>query len=161
MSQQHAKRKMDWSTRLWIALVVAAGLGLIGCSGRPALFPNSDPTLRKSSTKFAADSATRFPYKADAPKAGDAVARAEISYTLKHIFLVNLSDEPWSDFEVWANGSHVVFVKGLPKGEHVTLNFQMLYDGEGEYFPIAGKQIDKLEILRDGKMYNVPIAHPE
>src|ERR1700710_510686 len=136
MTQQDAP-PMDLLTRVWMALVIAAGLGLIGCAGRPAIFPNSDPTLRKSSTQFAADAAARHPYKADAPSGGEAVARAEASYTLKHLSIVNLSSEDWNDIELWANGNYVVFIKSLPKGVLKTVNFQMMYDGDGNYFPIT------------------------
>ena len=38
------------------------------------------------------------------------------------------------------------------------INFQMLYDRDGGSFPVENKntRVDKLEVFRDGKMYNLP-----
>ena len=47
----------------------------------PSLLPNKDKALRKSATSFQADAKQRHPYKADAPKAGSAVARAQMDST--------------------------------------------------------------------------------
>jgi len=44
-------------------------VAVIGCSGGRRVFPNSDPSLNKTSTEFAVDAAKRFPFKADAPAA--------------------------------------------------------------------------------------------
>jgi hypothetical protein len=140
----------------------------IGCSGRPSLLRNSDPELRKSSSQFAADAATRFPYPADAPKGGDAIARAQVGYSMNKIEIANLSDEEWRDVEVWINGTHVVFLpvmqpplNGQPRLK--TLHFQMIFDDKGNYFPLDNKKIlvNKVEILRDGKLYNVPVRQAD
>src|SRR5205814_340564 len=65
-----------------IAILLGFVLMLAGCSGRAELFPNSDVALRKTSTQFAADAARRFPYKLEAPRAGEAQARAQVGYVL-------------------------------------------------------------------------------
>ena len=49
-----------------IALVTAGG-----CAGRAEILPNSDPALRRSAAKFAADAARRPPYHADPTRAGE------------------------------------------------------------------------------------------
>src|SRR5438105_13363165 len=78
-----------------IALVILLGMMLVivGCSGRPEIFPNSDNLLNKTSTQFAADAARRFPYKLDAARAGEADARAQVGYVLDVLEIENFSDE--------------------------------------------------------------------
>ena len=137
------------------AIAVAVG----GCSGRPALIPNPDPNLRKASAQFAADAAVRHPYKSDVPRGGEAIARSQVGYALDRLDLVNLSQEPWKDVEIWVNQRYVVH---LPKVEPNTLkiiNFQMLYDEKGNYFPTDNKKVlvDKVEMYKDGKMFDVPV----
>ena len=129
---------------------------LIGCAGRPSLIPNADKNLRRTSAQFAADAAKRHPYKANAPRGGEAVARAEIGYMLKQITIVNLSSETWNDVELWVNQKYVVFVPVMEPNKLKTLNFQMMYDDQGNYFTTENKQmVDKVEIYREGKMYDV------
>jgi hypothetical protein len=146
-----------------LTLVTATGTAIaalaIGCSGRPALIPNPDPNLRKASAQFAADAAVRHPYKAEIPRGGEAIARTQVGYTLDRIDLVNLSQDPWTDVEIWVNQKYVVH---LPKVEPNTLkiiNFQMLYDAKGNYFPTDNKKVlvSKVEVLKDGKMFDVPV----
>src|SRR5690348_84769 len=108
-----------------ILAVVAASL--VGCSGRAELFPNSDVSLRKPSTAFAADAAKRFPYKLDAPRAGQAEARAQVGYQLDVLEIVNLSNEEWNDVEVWVNQQYVVSLKKMEPHVLKRLTFQMLF----------------------------------
>lgn len=134
-----------------------------GCSGRPSLIRNSDPSLRKSSAQFAADAATRFPYPADAPRGGEAEARAQVGYSLNKLEIINLSDQEWRDVEVWVNGTHVVFVPVMQPKQLKTLHFQMIFDDKGNYFPLSNKKVlvNKVEILRDGKLYNVKVGQAD
>ena len=144
------------------ALVVLAA-ALMGCNGRTSLLPNSDPQLRKDSTEFAADAAARHPYKSDAPRGGDAPAVASVDYNLARcIDFMNHSDQDWKDVEVWVNQKYVVFIPLVPKRnadsplfEH--LDFAMIFDGAGNHFPLMHGTVEKVEIYRDGKMYDVPV----
>jgi hypothetical protein len=148
------------SRSLGIALLFLI-LGSAGCAGRTSLFRNSDPALRKPSTYFAADAAKRHPYPIDAPRAGDALARAQVGYTLNKIEILNLSDEDWNDIDVWVNQKYVVHIPNLKakRGRVTSIDFQMLYDDKGNYFPISNMKtlVNTVEIHRDGKMYNVPL----
>jgi len=145
--------------RVGLGLGVAALFVVGGCAGRPALLPNPDPALDKPSTVFAADAVKRFPYKSDAPRGGEAVARAQVGYTLNRLDVVNLSDEDWSDVEVWVNQSHVVYVPLMKAHELKRLNFQMIYNDKGQYFPVDNSKelVRSVELYRDGKMYTVPV----
>ena len=141
-----------------LSLIVAAAL-MTGCAGRVSMIPNPDPNLRKSSTQFAADAAARHPFKADAPKAGEAVARAQVGYMLNRIDIENLSSEDWQDVDVWVNQQYVVH---LPKMEHKTLKilpFQMIYDDKGNYFPTNNSNtlVNQIALYKDGKLYDVPV----
>ena len=64
------------------------------------------------------------------------------------------------------NKKYVVFLQSLPRQDKAQgyrhLNFQMMYDSQGEYFPVSiiksKVRIEKVEVYRDGKMYGVPVA---
>jgi hypothetical protein len=88
-----------------LALIVVAG-GM-GCSGRVAVMPNSDKSLRRTPAQFAAESAKRS-YPADLPDAGKANARAQVAYEVDQIQVINLSEEDWNDVELWVNHKYVV-----------------------------------------------------
>ena len=130
---------------------------LCGCAGRPTILPPSDKSLRKTSAEFAADAAKRHPYRADAPRGGEAVARAEVGYMLDQITIANLSKEDWDDVELWVNQNYVVFVPHMAAGKLETINFQMLFDDQGKSFPTHGQMVNKLELYRGGKMYDVTV----
>ena len=72
---------------------------------------------------------------------------------------MNLSQEAWNDVEIWVNQKYVVH---LPKVEPNTLKiiqFQMLFDAKGNYFPTNNNKVmvSKVEVLKDGKMFDVPV----
>jgi hypothetical protein len=132
---------------------------LLGCAGRTELIPNSDPALRRKPPEFAADAARRHPYKADAPRGGEAAARAQIGYSADRLEVVNLSDQEWTEVEVWVNQDYVVFVPVMQPGKLKSIPFQALYDGYGHAFPTDNRKnlVNKLELYHDGKMYDVKL----
>ncbi len=136
---------------------------LFGCAGRPALFPNSDKSLNKTSTQFAADAAKRFPFKSDLPRSGEAVGRAQVGYMVDQLEIANLSDEDWNNIEIWVNERYVVGIPHIDKNNQrvKTINFQMLYNSDGNYFPtdnsVPARQIQTVELVRDGKIYTIPL----
>jgi len=145
--------------RLSFGCVVVAAL-LAGCAGRSQLIPNSDPALRKTSAEFAADAARRFPYKADAPKGGDAKGRCQVGYSLNVLEISNQSDSDWNDVELWVNQNYVVFLPVLKAhaGKVTTIPFQAIYNEKGLSFPTDNSKIlvNKVEVYYGGTMYNVP-----
>ena len=137
----------------------AAALGL-GCAGaRPTHIPNPDKNLRKASAQFAADAAVRHPYKSEIPRGGEAIARAQVGYALDRLDVVNLSQEEWADVELWVNEKYVVHLPKVEPSRLKIINFQMLYDGKGNYFPTDNKKVlvSKVEVYKDGKMFDVPV----
>jgi hypothetical protein len=130
---------------------------LVGCAGRTELIPNSDPALRRTPPEFAADAAKRHPYKADAPRGGEAAARAQIAITADRIEVANLSDQDWTDVELWVNQDYVVFIPVMQAGKLKSVPYQALYNGYGQSLPTDNRKvpINKVELYHDGKMYNV------
>lgn len=143
------------------ALLVTVSMGTfaVGCSSRPTLFGSSDPALQRSHTEFAADAAKRFPYPSDAPNAGRAVGRAQVGYSLNRLEVVNLSDQPWTDIEIWVNRSYVVHLPKMEPHELKRLRFQIIFNESGQHFPLNNHQVlvDRVEIYQNGKLYDVPV----
>jgi hypothetical protein len=138
---------------------LAIGLSILaGCAGRPSLFPNPDPKLRKTSAEFAADAAKRFPYHSDAPH-GTTTARCQVGYMTNVLELANLSDEDWQNVEVWVNRQYVVFVPEIKSHDLKRLHFQMIFDDAGHYFPLDNDQtpLKTVEVYIGGKLYDVPL----
>ena len=149
-------------------LVAAACLATIaGCAGRPSLIPNSDPALRKTSAAFAADAAKRHPFNAALPSGGVAKGRAQVGYGRDTIEVVNRDTQDWQNVELWANRKYVVFIPSIRAGAErvTTINFQMMYDAKGRYFPVNNAQPERmlrqLEIVRDGTIYSVPFTQAD
>ena len=135
---------------------------LAGCEGRPSLIPNSDPNLRKTSTQFAADAARRFPYPAGADKGGDAQGRAQVDLMMAELQILNYDNQDWNDIDIWVNRSYVVHIPRISKAKEKveTINFTMLYDAQGHSFSTDGGKnpMKQVEIVREGKVYQVPLA---
>jgi hypothetical protein len=149
----------DAAFRLTLSAAIVVCLGLfVGCSGRTALIPVSDPDLKKTSSEFAADAAKRT-YPANVPNGGKAEALADVDYgVFNRMQISNLSDEVWSDMELWVNEKYVVALNNWPGKTLKKVNFAMLYDRDGKMFPTNNKdvRVQKIELLRGGKMYTVP-----
>ncbi|HEX3359097.1 MAG TPA: hypothetical protein VHS31_19105 [Tepidisphaeraceae bacterium] len=130
-----------------------------GCAGRAEIFPNSEKSLRRTAAEFAADSAKRFPYKADAPRGGEALGRAQVGYTVNKLEIENLGDEDWNNVEVWVNKSYVVWLPTLKAraGKVTAIPFQAIYNDGGQSFPLDNRTnlINLVEVYHDGKMYEV------
>jgi hypothetical protein len=143
----------------WVSVMSVVCLSLLaGCQGRGALIPPSDPDLRKTAAEFAADSAKRS-YPASAPRGGDAQALASVDYgVFNRIEMMNLSGEEMDDLEVWINEKYVFHATKWPPRTLKKVNFATLYDRDGRPFPMDNQKvrITKIEILKDGKLYNVP-----
>jgi hypothetical protein len=137
-------------------------LGLtVGCAGRSSILPNPDPNLRKSSAQLAADAAKRSPYKADAPRGGEAPARAQVGYWADRVEVANLSSSDWQNVEVWVNKKYVCYVPAMPsKGQVAVLFFQMMFDDAGNSFPTDNNKtrVESVELYMDGKMFEVKTA---
>lgn len=151
-------------------LVLAAAVTLaplVGCAGRPSLIPNSDPTLRKTSAQFASDAARRHPFNASLPSGGTATGRAQVGYGRDTLEIANTGTEDWHNVEVWVNRKYVVFIPSIRAGASrvKTINFQMMFDEKGRYFPLDNRTPDRMvrqvEIVRDGMIYSVPFAQAD
>ena len=144
---------------LRLSLFIGCVALLSGCAGRAEIFPNSEHALRKTSAEFAADSAKRFPYKADAPQGGIAVGRAQVGYSVNKLEIENLGDADWDDVEIWVNKSYVVWLPKLKArpGKITAIPFQAIYNEDGHSFPTDNRKtlINLVEVYHDGKMFEV------
>ncbi len=143
--------------RLVSGSLIATTCLVAGCH-QTALIPNPDPTLRKSRSSFRADAAGRT-YPADARKAKGLVARAQIGYHLKWVEVANLSEEDWTNVEVWIDGQYVAFVPSIPARTLKRIEFQSIYDKDGKMLPTESQTyaVSKLEVLIDGTLYDVTV----
>jgi hypothetical protein len=144
----------------WTAVALTISSALVGCQGRPTLFANPDPSLRKTSTEFAADSAKRFPYKQAVPRVREEKARAQAAYDLNRLEVVNFSGKDWEGVEVWVNRKYVCYVPKLEDRKLKEVHFPMLFDESGKYFPMDNKRVrvEKVELFHAGVMHEV-IVH--
>ena len=136
---------------------------LVGCQGRGALIPPSDPDLKKTAAEFAADSAKRT-YPSSAERGGDLQALASVDYgVFNRIEMMNLSGEEMDDLEVWINEKYAFHATKWPAKSLKKINFATLYDRDGKPFPIDNQKmrISKIEVLKDGKLFNVPMKLAE
>ncbi|QOV89071.1 hypothetical protein [Humisphaera borealis] len=148
--------------------VGAAGIGLLcitlalltGCQDTVSMIPNPDPDLQKTRTEFARDAINRQ-YNTEAPRGGKIKGGATVDYSDNIMHVANFTNEDWKDVEVWVNGQWVVFVPNIPKNAETSrrLNFEMMYDRMGRSFPTDNTDeattVRKVEIFRDGKMYEL------
>ncbi len=154
---------------LSVALMMSMVAVLAGCAGRAELIPNKDPALRKTSAEFAADAAKRHPYKADAPRGGQASARAQVGYVVDRLDIANNSDQAWTNVEIWMNGEYVVFLPVLEAKILKEISFNSFYNDKGQSFPIGNGKlfnrepviVKKVELFRDGMLYDVPVQSAE
>jgi len=154
---------------LSVALMMSMVAVLAGCAGRAELIPNKDPALRKTSAEFAADAAKRHPYKASAPRGGQASARAQVGYVVDRLDIANNSDQAWTNVEIWMNGEYVVFLPVLEAKILKEISFNSFYNDKGQSFPIGNGKlfnrepviVKKVELFRDGMLYDVPVQSAE
>jgi hypothetical protein len=141
--------------------LLAVGLIVAGCAGRAEIFQNSETALRHTAAEFAADSAKRFPYKADAPRGGDSQVRAQVGYWVNKLEVENLGETDWDDVEIWVNKSYVVWLPKLKAhpGKITAIPFQAIFNQDGHSFPTDNKKtlINTVEIYTGGKMYDVKV----
>ncbi len=140
--------------------MLASVLVLVGCES-PTIFPNPDPNLRKSKDQFAADAGQRFPYKADAPRAAEPRARAQVGYFDNRVEVVNFTDEDWNDVEIWVNRQYVCFVPKMESRKLKEIQFTLLYNESGQHFPRDGARVESVDIYRDGTMYSLVVHNAD
>lgn len=148
------------------SLAIVAALLIAGCeTNSSTLVPNPDHDLNKSMAKFSADAATRkYPATQSSSLAAisptqvqQAPFRGEVDYQLRVINIVNLSDTAWNNVEVWANGKYVCFVPTFPARMQRGVAFRILFSPDGDRPPLRGLWLNKVELIKDGAIYSVPI----
>lgn len=143
--------------------LVGLGLLLVGCETLPSVVPVSDPALSKTSAQYAAEAVKQFPFKTDLPKATEHPTRALVDYTLDYLDFANLSNHDLKNPVIWINRKYVLSLPLLKAHEVKRLNFRMFYNDNGQFFPLnnnidkGGVIIRQMEMIVDGKLYEVPV----
>ena len=134
-----------------------------GCESTPAVVPQSDPALSKTSAQYAADAVKHFPFKSNLPVSDEQPLRAMPDYSLDFVDLINLAGRDLVNPEIWINREYVMSLSVLKSREIKRLNFRMFYDDRGDHFPLnnnlqkGGVIIRQLEMIDQGKIYVVPV----
>lgn len=142
--------------------LVAAAI-LAGCEAKPSVFPSSDPALQLTSAQYAAEAVKHFPFKTNLSASSEQPVRALVEYSFDFMDLTNLSKQDIPQAEVWINRQYVLALPAIKSGEVKRLNFRMFFDDKGDHFPFnnnvekGGVIIRQLEVVSDGKIYEVPI----
>lgn len=143
-------------SRTWMML----GIWIVacGCDQSPGVFPQTDKALNRPAVSFAAEAA-KLTYPADAERGGLADGRAQVGYALDVLQVANLSAVVWTDVQVWVNRQYVVVVPMIEPGTLRTLPFGAVFDPSGKHFTKDNRdiQIERVELLMGGKMYDVAL----
>ena len=144
-----------------MVVVLLASLSLLawsgGCaSGSNSLLPSKDKNLCKPKKELLAEAAQRS-FPAEATSQGEAPMRAEIDYGLRVINIVNLSEQSWNNVQVWVNGEYACQVTALPVKRQVGVNFEVLYNKQGQQAPLSGVWVNKAQLVADGKVYDLKL----
>jgi hypothetical protein len=142
---------------LWAVAVLSTAFLATGCSDKATLFPNPDPSLRKTRTELRTDASQRFPYKADAPHLTDRQVRGQVRYSLNRLELLNFTGEELADVEVWVNRKYVCFVPKMQDRKLKEVQFTMLMDEQGKPFPGDNRivRVETVELFRGGAMHQI------
>ena len=159
MNTSNAPRRLALPVAAMVMMFLTSGL--VGCSGRVSLLPNSDKSLRQTPAQFASSAAKRT-YQFDLPDGGAARARAQVAYDTDTVQILHDSEEDWTDVEIWVNHKYVVHIPRIEAGRKrvKSITFRMLYDDQGNPFPSDNRRqmIDSLEMVRDGTKYSIPLV---
>ena len=153
------------SQKPWMVGCVLTGMCLMllcgGCaSGSTDLLPSADKGFSRPKKQMMADAAKRT-YPADAPHQGEAPMRAEVDYALHVINVVNFSPQAWDNVEVWVNGEFACQVTTLPVKKQLGVNFEALYNKQGQQAPLHGVWIKNAQLVADGKIYDLTLHLPD
>lgn len=129
-----------------------------GCDQSPGVFPQTDKALNRPAASFSAEAAKQT-YPANAERGGLADGRAQVGYVLDVLEIANLSPEPWTNVQVWVNRQYVVMVPMIEAGTLRSLPFGVMFDPAGSRFTKDNRdiQIERVELLMGGKMYEVAL----
>ncbi|MGA2499320.1 MAG: hypothetical protein ABSH20_16395 [Tepidisphaeraceae bacterium] len=145
--------------RITLALSFVCIAAIAGCTDQPAIFKSSDPALQKSVSQFRDDAATRFPYKAEAPRTTEDKVRAKVEYGIKRLDITNFTGQDLTQVEVWVNRQYVCYVPVLQDRELKHIEFPMLCNILGATFPKQNcdVRVEKVELLYAGEFHEIKV----
>jgi hypothetical protein len=131
---------------------------LAGCESKYAsTLPQKDPALRKTRLQFAVDAAKRA-YPADAKRERTYDLRVQVGYSLNVIEIANLTNQDWTDLDVWVNKRYVIHVPSIKAHQLERLWFHGIFDSNGNSFPTDNSKVlvNTVEVFKDGVLYDLP-----
>lgn len=140
------------------ALALAGAAALAGCQANEMADGNKQTAQAPTDTELAAYAAAHpFP---SSQQAQDSKIAAIAAPDRASIRLYNFSDKPYSEVDVWVNGSWVQHVRGIPANGSVVINSVNLYNAFGKNFASQKEPIARVQIRTENGMLNAmgPIA---
>jgi len=144
-----------------VAIVLLCGAALAGCNAGNG--GNGDGSTRLTAeaptdTELAAYSASH-PYPTTQPSQEIKVA-AIASPDRNQIKLYNFSNHPFSEVDVWVNGSWLQHIRGLPANGSVIIKATDLYNAFGKNFAGQKEPVSRVQLKTSTGFYDVmgPVA---
>ncbi|HWE04791.1 MAG TPA: hypothetical protein VG326_20465 [Tepidisphaeraceae bacterium] len=141
-----------------LAFILLCGAAVAGCNGA-----NSDSSAKMTAeaptdTELAAYAASH-PYPATQP-AQEVKVAAIASPDRSTIKLYNFSNQPFSEIDVWVNGSWLQHVRGLPANGSIIIKSSDLYNAFGKNFASQKEPVSRVQLKTNGGFYDVmgPVA---
>jgi len=105
-------------------------------------------------TQLAAHAA-QSEYPADAEASDELRAAALVDRRANTIKVVNFSNEPIRDADIWVNGNFVHRVPSIPANGSVTLSRSDFYDGSGQNLASVQTAANRIQIVTGDELYNL------
>jgi hypothetical protein len=84
------------------------------------------------------------------PPGGSEVDRRAITVDADRVTIVNLTDQEWSDVEVWLNDHYRGQVRGLAPGQRLDMPVRRFVAGFGQHFDPATQAPYRVELTAKG-----------
>ena len=141
------------------SLAALALASIVGCSANSNFqpFASNGPDER---AQFAAYAATAK-YPTDMKASDDFKAIALINPGNESVKLVNYSDEPIRNANVWVNGTFVYKVGTIPSHGAVVVDRDQFYDGTGDTMQRLNATASRVEIQSGDHLYTLGSARTE
>lgn len=132
-------------------VIALAATTLIGCSAGGTFSPLGSKSSGEQAQLAAYAATARYP--GDAKPSTDLRAAALINPKSDAVKIVNLSDQPVRDANVWVNGTFVRKVNIVPAHGAVVLDRSEFFDASGQNMTKLNAPVHKVEIQTGDHLY--------
>jgi hypothetical protein len=99
--------------------------------------------------------AARTQYPTDVEASDEMRAAALIDRRANTIQILNFSDQPIRDADVWVNGNFVYRVDSIPPNGSTTLSRNQFYDARGQSLANVQTTATRVQIVVEDELYNL------